>query len=76
MLDPTKPISGTARQNYDDTWSPAVQQPDQPVHYWPNITCADRKYATDRANESILRLEKMEDMLQWNVFPDILAENE
>lgn len=77
MLDPKIPtISATARQNYDDTWSPAVCQPGGIPHYWPNITCADRQTAINRAHESVTRLDRPEDMLQWNVWPDTLAENE
>lgn len=71
MLDPKLPIEPSARHNYDDTYSPAIAQPGQPLHYWPNITCASRDIAALRAKKSIDRLENRADMMDWNVFPDI-----
>lgn len=73
-LDPRLPIEAAARHNYDDTYSPAIAQAGQPLHYWPNITCASRDIAALRAKESIDRLEDRADMVFWNVFPDIQAE--
>lgn len=68
-------LTPAARLNYDDTWSPAVMQPSLPhVYYWPNITCSSRQAAIDRARESIERISSASEILQWNVWPDTMAE--
>lgn len=76
MLDPSARMEPAARQNYDDTWSPAITQHGRPLHYWPNITCATRAAAIARAEESINNLESAEEVLEWNVWPDTMAEGE
>lgn len=69
LLDPSLPLEAAARQNFDDSWSPAVRQ-DGVVYYWPNITMSGRDLAALRAQESIDRMTVPEEMLLWNVWPD------